>query len=66
MPVRPRFCAAGPIRHAPVTFDVLTEVLEMLRIRTTLYAVALVNGQWGVRFTPYGGAYIHVLEASVR
>jgi AraC-like DNA-binding protein len=45
-----------------VTFDVLTEVLEMLRIRTTLYAVARLNGQWGVRFPQSGGAYFHFLD----
>ena len=34
----------------------------MLRIRTTLYAVARLRGEWGVTFPESGGAYFHYLD----
>jgi hypothetical protein len=43
-------------------FDVLSEVLGMLRIRTTLHAMARLNGEWGVRFPDSEGAYFHVVD----
>lgn len=43
-------------------FDVLTDVLELLRIRTTLYALVRLSGEWGVSFPAGPGAYFHVVE----
>jgi AraC-like DNA-binding protein len=41
--------------------DVLTEVLNMLRISTTLYALAELTGEWGVAFPDSELAYFHLI-----
>jgi AraC-like DNA-binding protein len=43
-------------------FDVLADVLEVLRIRSTLYALARLTGEWGVGFPAGHGAYFHAVE----
>lgn len=43
-------------------FDVLTDVLTSLRVRTTLYALARLSGEWGVSFPTGQGAYFHAVE----
>jgi AraC-like DNA-binding protein len=42
--------------------DVLADVLELLRVRTTLYALARLSGEWGVSFPTGQGAYFHIVE----
>lgn len=39
--------------------DVLTDVSDALRIRTTLFAMAHLTSPWGVRFPAGDGAYFH-------
>ena len=42
--------------------DPLTDALEALRISTTLYAVARLDGAWGVGFPASSGAYFHLVQ----
>jgi AraC-like DNA-binding protein len=44
--------------------DVLTEVLNLLRIRTTLYALTQLRGEWGVAFPAGDLAYFHVVTGA--
>jgi AraC-like DNA-binding protein len=42
--------------------DVLTQVLDVLRIQTTLFAMRDLPSPWGVEFPQSAGAYIHVIS----
>jgi AraC-like DNA-binding protein len=44
--------------------DPLTDALGVLRISTTLYAMAQLSGDWGVGFPKSTGAYFHVVEGT--
>ncbi len=44
--------------------DVLTEVLNLLRLRTTLYALTQLTGDWGVAFPRGDLAYFHVVSGA--
>jgi AraC-like DNA-binding protein len=56
---RPGVAAFG---EGAVVNDPLTDALDTLRITTTLYAVAQLQGPWGVGFPATAGAYFHVVE----
>jgi AraC-like DNA-binding protein len=47
-----------------VVTDVLTQVLDTLRITTTLFGMADLPDPWGVAFPPTAGAYFHVLDGT--
>ena len=42
--------------------DVLTQVLDVLRIQTTLFAMRDLPSPWGVEFPQSAGAYFHVIS----
>ena len=44
--------------------DPLTDALDALRISTTLYAIAQLDGPWGVGFPATMGAYFHVVQGA--
>lgn len=45
-----------------MTTDPLTQVLSLMRVSTTLFAMADLPGAWGVEFPRGDGAYFHVLD----
>ncbi|BEP14091.1 AraC family transcriptional regulator [Acidothermaceae bacterium B102] len=44
--------------------DVLTQVLDTLRITTTMFGMADLPDPWGVAFPETAGAYFHVLDGT--
>lgn len=58
MPYQRLFLSDRPAQH---DFDVLADVLGRLRVRTTLYTLARLRGDWGVAFPVATSAYFHVV-----